>query len=123
MSRIGNCARLITGEEVKGRIAELEPVMKAPDVIDCDEQRDALLREFSVLKQLDCDVCNVLARSWTHETLVRDSAFVAFLQEQAVDMCGTQGWPLTCVNWDQAANEARMDWLSVGFDGVTYWVR
>ena len=29
----------------------------------------------------------------------------------------------TCIDWAQAARELRMDYTSVDFDGVTYWIR
>jgi hypothetical protein len=64
---------------------------------------------------------------WYPVTLVRDSHFKAYAQELAED-CGdidfaTLAWPLTCIDWDQAARELRMDYSSVEFGGVTYWYR
>lgn len=32
-------------------------------------------------------------------------------------------WPFTCIDWDKAAQELQMDYTSVEFDGITYWVR
>ena len=32
-------------------------------------------------------------------------------------------WPNTCIDWDQAAGELKMDYSAVDFDGVTYWIR
>lgn len=32
-------------------------------------------------------------------------------------------WPLTCIDWVQAAEELQQDYMSYEFDGYTYWVR
>ncbi|QGZ63774.1 hypothetical protein [Paraburkholderia acidisoli] len=77
------------------RLIELDVALRALEVADCDEQRDALLAGFLLLKKLELDVCAVLARQWTVETLVCDGAF----------------------------DDVGADWLSVAFDGETYWVR
>ena len=59
-------------------------------------------------------------------TLIRDSYFRAYAQEMAeeLDLVKPDAqWPYTCIDWDQAARELQMDYTSVDFDGVTYWVR
>ncbi|MGE8165214.1 hypothetical protein ACQKRQ_34325 [Paraburkholderia sp. NPDC080076] len=120
--RIEKFDSFITGEDVKKRLVELDAVLKALDAADCDDERDSLMPEFTTLKKLECDVCNVLARAWSGEILVRDTAFAEYVRAQAEERCGT-GWPMSHVNWERAADDARVDWLSVEFDGVTYWVR
>lgn len=63
---------------------------------------------------------------WYPVTLIRDSYFREYAQELA-DELGLvpedYSWPTSCIDWDQAARELRMDYTSVDFDGVTYWVR
>lgn len=58
-------------------------------------------------------------------TLIRDDYFVTYAQELAHDlgMRETNEWPNYCIDWDYAARELQMDYISVTFDGVTYWVR
>lgn len=58
-------------------------------------------------------------------TLIRDSYFVAYTQGLAeeMDLLPQRSWPLNCIDWEGAARELRMDYTSVDFDGVTYWVR
>ena len=58
--------------------------------------------------------------------LIRD----AFFREYAMDLayeCGmvpdNLDWPLSCIDWDQAARELQMDYTPIEFDGVTYWTR
>jgi hypothetical protein len=63
---------------------------------------------------------------WYPSLLIRESYFTHYAQELADDIGaipeGMQ-WPLTCIDWDQAARELRMDYTSVDFSGVTYWTR
>lgn len=67
------------------------------------------------------------AADWYHgETLIRDSYFQDYARELAED-CGmlddAARWPHSCIDWERAARELRMDYSAVDFDGVTYWVR
>jgi antirestriction protein len=60
------------------------------------------------------------------ETLIRDSYFVEYAQELAEDIGAVDSgasWPNTCIDWEQAARELKMDYSAIEFDGVTYWVR
>lgn len=63
---------------------------------------------------------------WHHgETLIRDSYFERYAEQLAEDtgIDLNQGWPLNCIDWERAARELQMDYTSVDFDGVTYWMR
>lgn len=59
------------------------------------------------------------------DTLIRESHFEAYAREQASEAKGLDlhVWPLTCIDWKQAAEELQTDYHSVEFDGVTYWVQ
>lgn len=68
------------------------------------------------------------SEDWSYgATLIRDSYFKEYAMDLADDIGamtpGDASWPLTCIDWDQAARELQMDYTSVEFDGVTYWVR
>lgn len=66
------------------------------------------------------------AADWHHgETLIRDSYFLIYAQELSDELHGEtdMSWPFTCVDWEMAARELKMDYTSVDFDGVTYWIR
>jgi antirestriction protein len=59
-------------------------------------------------------------------TLIRDSYFVDYAQELAEDigaLPADAGWPAYCIDWERAARDLQMDYTSVDYDGVTYWVR
>lgn len=64
---------------------------------------------------------------WYPVTLIRDSYFKDYAVDLAEDVCGdaiaNASWPLTCVDWERAARELRMDYTSTEIDGVTYWYR
>lgn len=59
-------------------------------------------------------------------TLVRESHWVNYAQELAEDVCEIDfsqlTWPLTCIDWEQAADELRMDYTTVTWDGVDFYV-
>lgn len=65
--------------------------------------------------------------SWYPTTLIRDSYFEDHARDLAEDVCSdavaNAGWPLTCIDWKQAARELQMDYTSTEIDGVTYWYR
>lgn len=63
---------------------------------------------------------------WYPVTLIRDSYFEDYAQELASDIGAIKddaSWPYTCIDWEKAARELRVDYTSVEFDGVTYWYR
>lgn len=64
---------------------------------------------------------------WRHgATLIRDSYFKTYAMDYADDIGAIKrdaGWPNSCIDWDQAADELQMDYTAIEFDGVTYWVR
>ena len=63
---------------------------------------------------------------WYPVTLIRDSYFQDYAQELAEE-CGmidtNAKWPMTCIDWEQAARELQWDYSSVEVNGVTYWTR
>jgi hypothetical protein len=63
---------------------------------------------------------------WYPVTLVRESYFKTYAQELAEDIGAIPDnaqWPCTCIDWEQAARELRMDYAGADFDGVTYYAR
>ena len=83
--------------------------------------------ELRILKAL-ADEASGYASDWKYgETLIRDSYFKDYAMELGAEHWLSNpnyvSWPLTCIDWDQAARELQMDYSAVDFDGVTYWIR
>jgi hypothetical protein len=82
--------------------------------------------ELKKLREL-ADEAEGYAPDWRYgSALIRDSYFIDYAQELAEDIGAIDknaSWPNTCINWDQAARELQMDYTSVEFDGVEYWIR
>lgn len=115
---IDNTDDYIDSRDVIERIEELSD----PDY-ECDDDERAELAALQALaaqgESLD---------DWEHGVcLVRDSYFVRHAQELADDIGDTRvrnaSWPYTCIDWDQAARELRMDYTALDFEGVTYYAR
>ena len=64
---------------------------------------------------------------WGHgATLIRDSYFQQYAEGLAADIGAidsSAGWPLNCIDWEQAARELAIDYTTVDFDGVDYLMR
>ena len=114
---ISSADLVIDSRDVIERIADLEG----------QEQLDeAETAELQALRAL-AEEASGYAADWEYgETLIRDSYFQDYAQELAED-CGmlkdATSWPLTCIDWEQAAKELQQDYTAVEFDGVTYWIR
>ena len=81
--------------------------------------------ELKILKELAEE--GSYSPDWSYgETLIRDSYFEEYAQELAED-CGMVqrglGWPNSCIDWKQAAEELQQDYSQIEFGDVTYWIR
>lgn len=131
MSReISNMDDVIDSRDVIERIEELEAIDGIQDTIDnLIEDDDA--KELVSLRQL-AEQAEGYAADWQYgEQLIRDSYFVDYI-EQLIDDCysmpkefksGDWPWRHMKIDYEAAAEEAKQDYTSVTFDGVTYWVR
>lgn len=97
---------------------EIEGCEDPDELADLTEQRDALVALADQGDSVD---------DWLYGvTLVRDSYFEDYAREFAEDIGAINSdatWPNTCIDWEQAARELRMDYTSIDFDGVDYWAR
>lgn len=120
--------------------AELEDMPASGTEPDPDDRAE-LIDELATLKALEAEA-EGYAADWRYgETLIRDSYFEDYAEQLAEDL-GVLGqsvddghfgsmprrkvsdtWPFTCIDWAEAADELRVDYTSVSFDGVDYWVR
>jgi hypothetical protein len=117
MVSISNNDDVIDSRDVIERIEELEN----QDTVDDDDYD-----ELTVLRALAAEASGY-ASDWQYgETLIRDSYFREYA-EQLAEECDLipEGahWPMSCIDWEAAADELQMDYTSVDFDGVTYWIR
>ncbi len=112
--------------------SNMDDVIDSRDLIErigllegLDDRDESEASELATLKSLEEEASG--SPDWSYgETLIRDSYFQDYAQELAAD-CGmlkdATSWPLTCIDWEQAAKELRYDYTSVDFDGVAYWIR
>jgi hypothetical protein len=134
MSSISNSDDIIDSRDVIARIEELRDAREDYEH-DADgnrtnsdwatgEPEDAA--ELAALEALAAEASGY-ASDWEHgETLIRDDYFKTYAMELAEEIGAVDAnasWPNTCIDWDQAARELRMDYTGVEFDGVTYWTR
>jgi hypothetical protein len=102
-----------------------EAAIKAADALaDWNSDNADELRKLQALQSEAEGYC----ADWHHgATLIRDSYFEDYARETAEDIHGKElreaHWPFDCIDWKRAAEEVQMDYTSVDFDGVTYWVR
>lgn len=115
-NQVDNTQDLLDSRDVIARIAELEEQESRSE--DDQAELDALN---ALANDADC------SPDWEYgETLIRDSYFTEYAQDLAEDI-GAIGrdvqWPLMYIDWDAAAESLKMDYMSVEFDGVDYWIR
>ena len=109
-------------------IARIEVLESEIETATNDNELDLVeeeVEELATLKALAKE--GEASPDWQYgEVLIRDSYFEEYAQDLAED-CGMiqegAGWPNTCIDWEQAARDLQMDYSSVDFDGVDYWIR
>jgi hypothetical protein len=108
----------IDSRDVIGRIEYLEGIEDTEGYGEDDAQELDELRTFAE------DAGN---SEWTYgQQFIRDSYFEEFAQELAEEIGAIPddaSWPATCIDWEQAARELQMDYVSAELNGVTYWTR
>ena len=102
-------------------IARIEYLEGYDEVLDDDERQ-----ELEELRELASEGEGA-SSEWTHgETLIRESYFVEYAEQLADDIGAIDsnaGWPTCHIDWDAAAASLKMDYTSVDFGGVEYWIR
>jgi antirestriction protein len=59
-------------------------------------------------------------------TIIPEYDFVDYAQELAEDIGAISQdakWPVNCIDWERAARELKMDYVSVRVNGTTYYFR
>jgi hypothetical protein len=136
-STISKYDDLIDIRDVIARVEHLRQ-LHVPGPVDLGEDDSAIDQDdlFAELTELETLLDDLRGNGngdekweggWYPVILIRDSHFKAYAQELAEDIGGVDPgnarWPCTCIDWDQAARELRMDYSSTEFRGTTYWYR
>lgn len=124
---ISNSDDIIDSRDIIERIEELEA--ERDETEEGSEERAEWLDEngdeLKMLEALAADG-STYAPDWSYgETLIRDSYFVEYVEEMLKDI-GTLPNDLpdfVAINWEKTADNVRVDYSSIEFDGVTYWIR
>ena len=130
MTDISKYDDVIDSRDVIERIEELEGEIEAlveNDVLTMDQQDELeeLRTELTTLEDLQSE-CEDYCDDWQHGcTLISDSYFVEYCKEMLED-CGDLPRnlpPYIVIDWTATANNIKVDYTEVDFDGVTYLVR
>lgn len=125
-STISNSDDMIDSRDVIARIEELESSQVDDPGSWTLEDHDELM----ALRELASDGED--SPDWTHgETLIRESYFTDYIRD-LINECyempkefGSGSWPYRhmTIDYEAAAEEAKVDYSEVDFDGVTYLIR
>lgn len=88
------------------------------------------IERLKVLEDLDGELNNDL-EGWARNepTAIPEDEFEEYAEELAKDIgaidpdASGSGWPLTCIDWEKAADELKVDYTTFAFDGTDYLVR
>ena len=116
MKQIDNSTDIIDSRDIIERIEELE---------NDDELLEDETKELKTLKELQEEGSSYCCDWHYGATLIRDSYFEEYAQDFAEEIGAIDrdlSWPANCIDWKQATRELQMDYSSIDFDGVDYWV-
>lgn len=120
MKKIDNHEDIIDSRDVIERIAELTRGWESGELDDDEAHELATLRALA-------DEGERYAEDWRHgATLISENYFTEYAQELAEDigvLDRDARWPANHIDWEAAANELKIDYNEVDYDGVTYYVR
>ncbi len=87
-------------------------------------------RESGLLDEDEIEELKILEESendWpSDETMIREDKFEDYARDLAEDigaMKDSDSWPYTCIDWEKAADELRVDYSEIEIDGYTYLYR
>ena len=104
----------LDSRDIIERIEEL----KAQDELD-DEDQEELSKAEALIEELGDE-----AESGIY--LIHENNFEDYAREFAEDIGAIDSdstWPATCIDWERAADELRMDYSEIEYDGETYYYR
>ncbi len=98
------------GEAVDDAQKELD---RANEEFGADEQK-----ELASLEDVENEVGDL-----RHAHLIHEDDFEDYAQDFAEEYCDMKSaaqWPFTCIDWEKAARDLRMDFSTIDHDGETY---
>lgn len=130
-NEISNTDSVIDSRDVIARIEELTDLGTHYDggedplfnirLLDGDERH-----EYEALTKL-AEQAEGYAPDWNFgATLIHDDYFKTYAEELAEEIGAIDpeaGWPLNRIDWEAAADDLKIDYTAVDFDGETYWIR
>ena len=119
---ITNHDDVIDSRDVIARIEELEDLIENEDQDKLEDEKE----ELQTLKDLAEEASST--PHWPYgESLVRDSYFTEYVEQLCEDIGDIPSeFPAYIANhidWEGVARDIQMDYTSVEFDDVTYWIR
>jgi len=110
-----------------------EDIIDSRDIIERIDYLDTNYNDLDDVEKLELVKLRKVAEQaegygdWEYgEGLIRDSYFETYAQELAEDtgaISRDANWPLNKIDWEAAADELKIDYMEVEFDGVSYWIR
>lgn len=123
---ISNSEDIIDVRNVIERVEELREMRDG----DAEHFADGEEAELSALESLLGEMAGYggdhqWEGQWYPVTLIRDDYFPTYAEELAADISNVKGaeWPFNCIDWQEAAEQLKVDYSCAEFDGVTYWYR
>lgn len=123
MAQVDNNQDILDIRDIIERLEELEadqPLEDDEDLAELDTLKGLVeeLRGYGGDHRWDGD--------WFPVTLIRDSYFVEYAQELAEEVGAINpeaSWLANYIDWSAVADDLKMDYSAVEFDGVDYWYR
>ena len=114
--------------DIDERIEYFESLIPDPEDGETDTDDEPLdedeREEYAALVAFREDVGS---REWSYGiTFIFDDYFEEYARELAADIGAIPndcGWPCTCIDWEQAARELKMDYSCVRFAGAYFYFR
>lgn len=105
-------------EELEEALSDAESEVESAKVDFGDEE----IEELEELETLESEISGFMHG----ETMIPERDFEDYARQFAEDIGAIPDdarWPCTCINWTEAADELRMDYSEVEYQGDTYLVR
>ena len=135
---VSNSDNIIDSRDVENKIDELEQVVSesedaveeaeatgAAEVdVDMDEVKEAK-EQLAILQAFKDEAANANSEWDFGATFISENYFETYAKELAEDIGDFDPqapWPMSCIDWAEAAGQLQQDYSTVDFDGTEYFV-